>query len=59
MVCLTNGYIVDIFGPLLAFKIGESMLQSILKYMPEVSLKLTASDIFVVHRGFRDAILCL
>ncbi|KAH0534761.1 hypothetical protein KQX54_008093 [Cotesia glomerata] len=57
MVCVApNGYIIDIFRPFPATQNDVSILLAIRKNMPQVKCKFKPGDVFVVDKGFRDAV---
>lgn len=58
VVCTSNGYIIDVYGPFAATANDASIL---LYLMNHSSLKDIAipNDLFILDRGFRDALKCL
>ena len=52
VVCARNGYIIDVFGPFAATANDASILLH-LKSLKDVALP---NDLFILDRGFRDAL---
>jgi hypothetical protein len=55
IVCCSNGYIVDVFGPFPATANDASILLHLMIHS-ELKNKALPNDLFILDRGFRDAV---
>lgn len=56
VICTTDGHIVDIYGLFEAAKTNASIILDIWKQEEDLRSLLKPNDIFLLDRGFRDAI---
>ena len=56
VICATDGYIVDIFGPYPAVDNDAKILKKILQTDKDLRKLLQANDHLILDRGFRDSI---
>ena len=55
VVCLSNGYILDVFGPFAATENDASILLHLLESVEELRNVILPNDLVILVRGFRDA----
>ena len=56
MVCCSNGYIVDVYGPYSATENDASILLNLLELNQELKNLVKPKDFLILDRGFRDCI---